>query len=133
MEPATRTLCLIQVAGRHATYLIDALEMPDLAPLAQLLSNQATTKVIHNAIFGREVLGLYAIDLPVRGTWILRQARDVNDRALLVDTPDSTLWVNGDLSHLDMMAKLAPSVALRGEVREFVALPTVLPVEIPVK
>ena len=36
---AKRTLCLIQIAGREATYLIDALELPDLEPLGRLLAS----------------------------------------------------------------------------------------------
>jgi len=52
-----RTLCLIQLAGRDATYLIDALELPDLEPLGQLLASGETTKLIHHAPFEREVLG----------------------------------------------------------------------------
>ena len=52
-----RALCLIQVAGREVTYLIDALEIPDLKPLSALLSSHGTTKLIHYASFEREVLG----------------------------------------------------------------------------
>ncbi|USQ82560.1 DEAD/DEAH box helicase [Streptomyces phaeoluteigriseus] len=61
---ANRTLCLIQVAGREATYLIDALELPDLEPLGQLLLSAETTKLIHYASFEREVLGRhgFAVD-----------------------------------------------------------------------
>ena len=66
---ATRTLCLLQIAGQHSTYLIDALEVSELAPLAQLLSSQRTTKVIHNAAFEREVLGRYGLAIePVTDT-----------------------------------------------------------------
>ena len=54
---AKRILCLIQIAGREATYLVDALELPDLEPLGQLLANGETTKLIHYAPFEREVLG----------------------------------------------------------------------------
>jgi hypothetical protein len=39
------------------TYLIDALEV------TPLLSSQGTTKVIHNAQFEREVLGLHGLDI----------------------------------------------------------------------
>ena len=52
-----RTLCLIQIAGREATYLIDALELPDLEPLGALLASSDTTKLIHHAPFEHEVLG----------------------------------------------------------------------------
>ncbi|MFL4905937.1 DEAD/DEAH box helicase [Streptomyces sp. MMS24-I2-30] len=58
-----RTLCLIQVAGREATYLIDALELPDLEPLGQLFSSTETTKLIHYASFEREVLGRHGFAL----------------------------------------------------------------------
>lgn len=57
----TRALCLLQIAGQHATYLIDALDVPELAPLAPLLSSQSTTKVIHCADFEREVLGRHGL------------------------------------------------------------------------
>lgn len=60
---ANRTLCLIQVAGAKATYLIDALELPDLEPLSQLLSSTDTTKLIHYASFERAVLGRHGFTL----------------------------------------------------------------------
>jgi ATP-dependent Lhr-like helicase len=54
---AKRTLCLIQIASYEATYLMDALELPDLEPLGPLLASSDTTKLIHHAPFEREVLG----------------------------------------------------------------------------
>lgn len=54
-----RKLCLVQVAGREATYLIDVLELPNLDPLGALLSSKQTTKLIHYASFKREVLSCY--------------------------------------------------------------------------
>jgi ATP-dependent helicase Lhr and Lhr-like helicase len=60
---ATRTLCLVQIAGRQATYLIDALGVEDLAPLAALLSSRETIKVIHNAPFERSVLGQHGLSI----------------------------------------------------------------------
>jgi ribonuclease D len=51
------------VAGRDATYLIDALELPDLEPLGQLLASSETTKLIHYASFEREVLGRHGFAL----------------------------------------------------------------------
>jgi ATP-dependent Lhr-like helicase len=50
------TCCLIQVAAPGRTYVLDALALRDLAPLADILGNPATTKVIHNARFERRVL-----------------------------------------------------------------------------
>ncbi|MGY1900766.1 DEAD/DEAH box helicase [Nocardia gipuzkoensis] len=58
-----RSLCLIQVAGSEATYLIDALELPDLEPLGQLLVSAGTTKLIHYASFERQVLGRHGFAL----------------------------------------------------------------------
>lgn len=60
---ANRALCLIQVAGHEATYLIDALEIPDLEPLGGLFTSAETTKLVHNASFEREVLGRYGFAL----------------------------------------------------------------------
>lgn len=59
----SRTLCLIQMAGRAKVYLIDALEMPDLEPLAALLANPSVKKVIHNATFEKGVLGVHQIKI----------------------------------------------------------------------
>lgn len=59
----TQALCLIQLAGPRTTYLIDALEVTDLTPLASLLANQETVKVIHYAAFERRVLGRYGLEL----------------------------------------------------------------------
>ena len=58
-----RALCLVQVAGREVTYLIDALELTDLEPLGALLSSAQTTKLIHYASFEREVLGRHGFTL----------------------------------------------------------------------
>jgi ATP-dependent helicase Lhr and Lhr-like helicase len=55
------TLCLVQIAARQSTYLIDALDVPDLTPLAPLLSNTCIMKVIHNASFERQVLGRHGL------------------------------------------------------------------------
>jgi ATP-dependent Lhr-like helicase len=60
---ANRVLSLIQVAGREATYLIDALELPDLEPLGRLLASTGTKKLIHYASFEREVLGRHGLAL----------------------------------------------------------------------
>ena len=70
---ANRTLCLIQIAGREATYLIDPLELPELEPLGQLLASAETTKLIHYASFEREVLGRHGFTLDP--CWILAKSR----------------------------------------------------------
>jgi ribonuclease D len=72
---ASRALCLIQVAGRDATYLIDALEVPDLALLSWLLTSVETRKLIHYASFEREVLGRHGLTLEA-----VLDTRDVSRR-----------------------------------------------------
>jgi ATP-dependent Lhr-like helicase len=44
----SRTLCLIQMASREATYLIDALEFADLEPSSRILASTETTKLVHD-------------------------------------------------------------------------------------
>ena len=61
----SRTLCLVQMASNEATYLLDALELSDLSPLADLLSDPKIVKIIHNATFERSVLGRYGV--PIAG------------------------------------------------------------------
>jgi len=60
---ASRTLCLIQIATPELTIIVDALEVDDLSPLAEVFANEAFTKLIHNAKFEREVLGQYGLEL----------------------------------------------------------------------
>jgi len=59
----TRALCLIQIATRQRTLLIDALEVEDLSPLAPVLESVRIKKVIHNASFERSVLGRLGLTL----------------------------------------------------------------------
>ena len=59
----SRTLCLVQLATAETIYLIDALEIANLEPLAELLANEAVTKVIHNASFERSVLARFGMTI----------------------------------------------------------------------
>jgi ATP-dependent Lhr-like helicase len=59
----SRTLCLIQLASQRETFVIDALELSDLEPLAELLGDPAIVKVIHNASFERSVLGRHGLTI----------------------------------------------------------------------
>jgi ATP-dependent helicase Lhr and Lhr-like helicase len=59
----TRALCLIQLAGRTTTWLVDAFEITDFTALSPILSNERITKVIHHAPFELEVLGRYGLAL----------------------------------------------------------------------
>lgn len=58
-----RTLCLIQIAASSGTYILDALELADLGPLAEVLGDAAVVKVIHNATFERSVLKRYGLSI----------------------------------------------------------------------
>jgi ATP-dependent Lhr-like helicase len=44
-----RTMCLVQLAGARATYVVDALELSDIQQLGAVLSDPAVTKLIHYA------------------------------------------------------------------------------------
>jgi len=52
----TQSLCLIQIATPSKTFLIDALELADLSPVANILSDPSIRKIIHRASFERSVL-----------------------------------------------------------------------------
>lgn len=56
------TLCLVQIATRKRTFLIDPLAV-DLMPIVDLLSAPMPVKVIHNARFERRVLATLGITL----------------------------------------------------------------------
>ena len=58
-----RSLCLVQLAGERATYLIDARAVKDLLPLGGVLGRGEVTKLIHNAAFERSVLGRHGLEL----------------------------------------------------------------------
>jgi len=69
---ASRTLCLVQIAGADIIYVIDALEVANLEPLAALLQDERVTKVIHNAAFERAVFKRFGINIePVVDTLAL--------------------------------------------------------------
>ena len=50
-------LCLIQIATRTHTYIVDPISVGCIEPLRQVLGSKGPTKVIHNASFERRVLG----------------------------------------------------------------------------
>jgi ATP-dependent Lhr-like helicase len=73
---ASRTLCLVQVATHDVIFLIDALEIANLEPLAAVLADAAITKVIHNAPFERSVFAQFGMTIePVVDTLVLSRAR----------------------------------------------------------
>jgi hypothetical protein len=56
-------LCLVQVAVRRRTYLIDPLAIADLGALAPVFGATTPRKVIHNASFERRVLAAVGLTL----------------------------------------------------------------------
>jgi ATP-dependent Lhr-like helicase len=61
------TLCLLQIATRDRTYLVDPFAVGDLMPIADVLSGIRPVKVIHNARFERRVLS--AVGIAVDGVF----------------------------------------------------------------
>src|SRR5262249_39700380 len=57
------TLCLLQIATRNRTFLIDPFAVGDLKPIVDVLSGTRPVKVIHNARFERRVLAGIGIAL----------------------------------------------------------------------
>jgi ATP-dependent Lhr-like helicase len=57
------TLCLVQVATRTKTFLIDPLAIGDLTPIVDVLGAATPLKIIHNARFERRVLAAVGITL----------------------------------------------------------------------
>jgi ribonuclease D len=57
------TLCLLQIATRTRTFLIDPLAVGSLEPIVDVLSAPVPLKVIHNARFERRVLAALGIVL----------------------------------------------------------------------
>jgi ATP-dependent Lhr-like helicase len=57
------TLCLLQIATRKRTYLIDPFAVADLKPLLDVLNGSRPVKVIHNARFERRVLAAVGMSL----------------------------------------------------------------------
>jgi ATP-dependent Lhr-like helicase len=56
-------LCLLQIATRKRTFLIDPLAVGDLKPILDVLSGAVPVKVIHNARFERRVLAAIGVAL----------------------------------------------------------------------
>jgi ATP-dependent Lhr-like helicase len=57
------TLCLLQIATRERTYLVDPFAVGDLRPIVDILSGTRPVKVIHNARFERRALAAIGIAL----------------------------------------------------------------------
>jgi ATP-dependent Lhr-like helicase len=58
-----KTLCLMQIATRERTYIIDPFAVADLGPLAPVFEGHRPVKVIHNAQFERRVLAAAGVGL----------------------------------------------------------------------
>ncbi len=72
----SRTLCLVQLGTRERTYVIDALELTCLTPLAALLGDPQLVKIIHNASFEKSVLARHQLEIVnIADTLALSRAR----------------------------------------------------------
>jgi ATP-dependent Lhr-like helicase len=57
------SLCLVQIGTRTRTWIIDALRVSHLAPLAAVLASKQIIKVIHNAKFERRILAKEGLEI----------------------------------------------------------------------
>jgi ATP-dependent Lhr-like helicase len=57
------TLCLIQIASREQTYIVDPLVVADLSPLGEIFDADLPVKLIHNASFERRALATVGLSL----------------------------------------------------------------------
>jgi ribonuclease D len=65
----------VQIATAEVIYVIDALEIANLEPLAAVLGDGAVTKIIHNASFERSVFQRFGITIePVIDTLAVSRA-----------------------------------------------------------
>jgi hypothetical protein len=78
------TLCLIQVATRRRTFLIDPFAVGDLGPLGTALCSSQPVKIIHNAQFDRRVLAAFGITLD--GVF------DIQERSMNRDDVHTRQW-----------------------------------------
>ena len=79
---AHQRLCLVQLGTRERIYVVDALEITDFEPLAELLGDLGVIKLIHNASFEKRVLGQHGIEIRnVVDTVKLSRARYPDKRA----------------------------------------------------
>ncbi len=60
---AEQRLCLVQLATRDYTALVDPLAIDDISPLGEVFASESIVKVIHNASFERRVLGAEGFEL----------------------------------------------------------------------
>jgi ribonuclease D len=54
-------LSLVQIADEKRSWIIDVLSVVDISPLKDILENENTVKIIHNAAFEKAVLAPYGM------------------------------------------------------------------------
>jgi ATP-dependent Lhr-like helicase len=57
------SLCLVQIGTKTRTWIIDALCVPDLLPLAVVFASKTIIKIIHNAKFERRILAKEGLEI----------------------------------------------------------------------
>jgi SAM-dependent methyltransferase len=58
-----RVLCTVQLSTPRENYIIDALAMRDMTPLKELMEDEAVLKIIHNASFEEQMMGMHKIKI----------------------------------------------------------------------
>ena len=58
-----KELCLVQIAAKHKTYIIDPLKARYIELLKPIFGNKDIVKVIHHASFERNILGKYNVQI----------------------------------------------------------------------
>jgi ribonuclease D len=58
-----RVLCTVQLATAREIFVFDALALKDLSPLKELMEDDTVEKVIHNAMFEEQMLGIHKIKI----------------------------------------------------------------------
>lgn len=58
-----RKLCTVQLATPEYTVIFDALTLDDLTPLKELMEDERVEKLIHNAMFEEQMLGMHKIKI----------------------------------------------------------------------
>lgn len=71
-----RKLCLAQIGTREGSWLIDAIAIDDISPLARVLESPRVTKIIQYSHFERDVMQRVGIDIQnIFDTWAASRRR----------------------------------------------------------
>lgn len=109
-------LCLVQLADAHQLVVVDALAVPDLAPLEALLADTSVLKVLHAARQDLEIFALRmgAVPAPVFDTQVAASLLGHGEQAGYAAVVHKLMGLALDKSHVrtDWAARPIPSGAL---------------------